>query len=203
MFSALACALLFCMSWVVACLLNLCHCARLLPQSCVVTYALDFTCVQNLWHYARLLPVSCVVTHVLDFVSRIYGTVPGCCLYPALLLMFWIFACVLNLWHCARLLPLYCVVTHLLDFLPVSWIICPVLSMAWVVKRVLSPTALYKPGVNLITGVGGEGVHELFTHCRLYAVLSHSPEDDIFASLECWPTSIPETFMSARIGRSP
>jgi hypothetical protein len=70
-------------------------------------------------------------------------------------------ACVLNLWHCARLLSLSCVVIHALDFclyrliLPVSWVVvCPVLPISCFVKRVLSPTALYKPGLKLNTGRG-------------------------------------------------
>jgi len=42
LFSAPACALLCCVSWVVASVLNLWHYAILLPLSCVVTHALHF-----------------------------------------------------------------------------------------------------------------------------------------------------------------
>ena len=111
-----------------------------------------------------------VVCPGLLLLSLIYGTMLFCCLYPALLPMLCIFACVLNLWHCARLLPLSCFVTHALYFclcpviLPVSWVvICHVLPMSCVVKRVLSPAASYKPGVKLNMGEAARFVHPLQT----------------------------------------
>ena len=185
-------------SWIYGTVPGCCLYSALLPVLCI------FACVLNLWHCVRLLPLSCVVSQALYFcmcpefmalcqvdasilrcyqccvflrVSWIYGTVPGCCLYPTLLPMLCIFACVL--WSC----------------------LCPMLPLSWAVKRVLSPTALYKPGVKLNMEEGARIVQPLQT--SLHAALSHSPADDMFASLECWPTSTLVTFMSPKVGLRP
>jgi hypothetical protein len=117
--------------------------------------------------------------------------------------MLWIFACV-HLWHCAKLLPLAVHFRLCPVILPVLWVvICPVLPMSWVVKRVLSHTALSKPGVIFNMVAWKRGTVRIVYPLKTLPHAGHSPEDDNFASLECCPTSILVSFMSPRIDQCP